>query len=69
LKSQIEMIEEPRDRRFADHNLLLRQQRPEFRQRDVWPLRNPPLGLLFVSFQRIAFVPAKFLRAHIASGR
>jgi hypothetical protein len=39
-KSEIKVIEEPRDRRFADRNLLLCQPNTQFRQGDVRLLSN-----------------------------
>src|SRR5262249_40003265 len=41
LKGEIEMIDEPRDRRFANHHLLLPQSCRQSRQLGVRPLRIP----------------------------
>jgi hypothetical protein len=70
-KGEIKVIEEPRDRRFADRNLLLCKPDTEFRQGDVRLLSNPLLDLLLVpDAARPATKPSRIeaMRAKIKAG-
>jgi hypothetical protein len=53
----LKMIEEPRDRGFANPNTFFQQSGPQLLQRDVRLLTHQPPDLFLVGFQNVRLMP------------